>query len=202
MLTSINKKKLLLIFLGLIFIVTIDIIRPRFDPIPQKYCQPAGGDTYCIPVEYFTLPPIDPTGFGITIDYPAMTPGGNKVDKTLITVGDIDSYGRNDDVIELLRAQNPVTDTVRYGLREAPSRLKPGNRDIFYEPNTDPFGSQPDFIECAIEDSTLTPPQNIICAHHFVNESIVITIRYRKENLANWATIKADVITFIESFKQ
>ncbi|MBN8521231.1 MAG: hypothetical protein J0L77_04955 [Alphaproteobacteria bacterium] len=201
MLTSINKKKLLLIFLGLIFIVTIDIIRPRFDPIPQKYCQPAGGDTYCIPVEYFSLPPIDPTGFGITINYPAMTPG-DKAPRMLITVGDADSYGRNDDVVELLRAQNPVTDTVRYGLREAPSRLKPGIRDIFYEPNTDPFGSQPSAISCGIEDSTLPPSQNIICTHHFINRGIAITIAYRKENLANWATIKADVLTFIESFKQ
>ncbi|MBN8520325.1 MAG: hypothetical protein J0L77_00310 [Alphaproteobacteria bacterium] len=202
MLTSINKKKLLLIFLGLIFIVTIDIIRPRFDPIPQKYCQPAGGDIYCIPVEYFSLPPIDPTGFGITINYPAMTPGGDKVPRMLITVQDTHKYGRSDDVIELLRTQNPITDTVRYGLREAPSRLKPGIRDIFYEPNTDPFGSQPSAISCEIEDSTLPPPQNIMCTHRFVSGSVAINITYLKNSLANWATIKADVLTFIESFKQ
>jgi hypothetical protein len=185
---------------GAALLFAVPEIRAENPQQSKVYCKPAGGDIYCIPVEYFSLPPIDPSGFAIRISYPAMTPA-IAPPSTFITVQDAETYRLTDDVIALRRVQNPISGASSYGLRQAPSHLKPGNMDLFYEPKTVPYGRQPAVINCGIEDPTLPLPRHIMCTHNFVNGSTAITITYRKQNLAHWATIKADVLTFIRSFK-
>lgn len=165
----------------------------------QSYCKSAGGLVYCIPVEYFILPPIDPTGFLIRIKYPDMSPAPKAVDGVSILVEDAAHYYISPEIRGHLRQANPVGKTQKYGLLVAPPQPSGGDM-IYYEPHTDVAGAQPSMIRCLRTEPD--SEQSGSCGHRFVLGKRAFIIRYGGLLLPKWQEIKMDAIKLVESFRE
>lgn len=184
---------------SLFLVVTLfaAIVTAWYWPI-QNYCKSAGGAKYCIPVEYFILPPIDETGFLVRVRYPDMTPAPRAVDAINILVDDADSYFIASDIAYQRKENNPISAEREHGLLLAPPKSQGGDM-LYYEPMTRPNKHQPSVIRCS---GDLSVDANASCRHRFVVDKRAFIIRYPRSLLQHWKNIQLDAIQLIDSFRQ